>query len=71
MAKVVGFLKCQNIESSRKWFQDNLGVSSEWGAMFSFKHDPTGRKSPTAWIMDPVLAYRLVITPAKGAVTFV
>ena len=43
MAKVVGlggvFLKCQNIDATRQWFEDNLGVGGDWGAMFPFKHD--------------------------------
>jgi len=43
MAKVVGlggvFLKCQDIDRTRQWFIDNLGVGGEWGAMFPFKND--------------------------------
>ena len=43
MAKVVGlggvFLKCQNIDHTRQWFMDNLGIGGDWGAMFPFKHD--------------------------------
>jgi catechol 2,3-dioxygenase-like lactoylglutathione lyase family enzyme len=57
MAKVVGlggvFLKCQHIDETRKWFEDNLGVSREWGAMFPFKNDdPEGFSTLCAFKAD-------------------
>lgn len=47
MARVTGlggiFYKVADTAATTKWYQDNLGVGGEWGAMFSFKgDDPEG-----------------------------
>ncbi|MEO8142556.1 MAG: VOC family protein [Sphingomicrobium sp.] len=47
MAKVTGlggiFYKVADTAATTKWYQDNLGVGGEWGAMFPFKgDDPEG-----------------------------
>ena len=43
MARVTGlggiFYKARNVEKSRAWYQEILGVGGEWGAMFPFKKD--------------------------------
>jgi len=43
MAKVTGlggvFYKVADTAATTKWYQDNLGVGGEWGAMFPFKSD--------------------------------
>lgn len=43
MARVTGlggvFLKIEDLEASRAWYRDTLGLSGEWGAMFPFKDD--------------------------------
>lgn len=43
MARVTGlggvFLKCENIDVTRQWFQEKLGIGGDWGAMFPFKND--------------------------------
>jgi catechol 2,3-dioxygenase-like lactoylglutathione lyase family enzyme len=43
MAKVTGlggiFYKVADPEATRDWYQENLGVGGEWGAMFPFKKD--------------------------------
>ena len=43
MAKVTGlggiFYKVANPDSTRAWYQENLGIGGEWGAMFPFKKD--------------------------------
>jgi catechol 2,3-dioxygenase-like lactoylglutathione lyase family enzyme len=43
MAKVTGlggiFYKVADPDSTRAWYQDNLGIGGEWGAMFPFKND--------------------------------
>ncbi len=43
MAKVTGlggiFYKVADTAATTKWYQDNLGVGGEWGAMFPFKDD--------------------------------
>lgn len=43
MAKVTGlggiFYKVGDTVATQKWYQDNLGVGGEWGAMFPFKED--------------------------------
>jgi len=47
MAKVTGlggvFYKVADTAATQAWYQDNLGVGGEWGAMFPFKnYDPDG-----------------------------
>ena len=47
MAKVTGlggiFYKVADTAATQAWYQDNLGVGGEWGAMFPFKaDDPEG-----------------------------
>jgi catechol 2,3-dioxygenase-like lactoylglutathione lyase family enzyme len=47
MAKVTGlggvFYKVADPEKTRAWYQANLGVGGQWGAMFPFKgDDPEG-----------------------------
>ena len=47
MAKVTGlggvFYKVADIEATRAWYQEKLGVGGDWGAMFPFKaDDPEG-----------------------------
>jgi catechol 2,3-dioxygenase-like lactoylglutathione lyase family enzyme len=43
MARVTGlggiFYKVSDPERSRAWYQENLGIGGEWGAMFPFKKD--------------------------------
>ncbi len=43
MAKITGlggiFYKVADPDATRAWYQDNLGVGGEWGAMFPFKDD--------------------------------
>ena len=43
MAKVTGlggiFYKVADTAATQKWYQDNLGVGGEWGAMFPYKND--------------------------------
>ena len=43
MAKVTGlggiFYKVADTATTQKWYQDNLGVGGEWGAMFPYKKD--------------------------------
>lgn len=43
MAKITGlggiFYKVADPDATRAWYQDNLGVGGEWGAMFPFKRD--------------------------------
>ena len=45
MARVTGlggiFIKVADTAATQKWYQDNLGVGGEWGAMFPFKGDDT------------------------------
>jgi catechol 2,3-dioxygenase-like lactoylglutathione lyase family enzyme len=47
MARVTGlggiFYKVADTAATQAWYQDNLGVGGEWGAMFPFKaDDPEG-----------------------------
>ena len=47
MARVTGlggiFYKVADTDRTKAWYQDNLGVGGEWGAMFPFKaDDPEG-----------------------------
>ena len=43
MARVTGlggvFYKVADPDKTRAWYQDNLGIGGEWGAMFPFKSD--------------------------------
>ena len=43
MARITGlggiFYKVEDPDRTRAWYQDNLGIGGEWGAMFPFKHD--------------------------------
>ena len=43
MAKVTGlggiFYKVADTAATQKWYQDNLGIGGEWGAMFPYKKD--------------------------------
>ena len=43
MAKVTGlggiFYKVADTAATQAWYQENLGVGGEWGAMFPFKND--------------------------------
>ena len=43
MARVTGlggiFYKVSDLERTKAWYQENLGVGGEWGAMFPFKQD--------------------------------
>ena len=43
MAKVTGlggiFYKVADTAATQKWYQDNLGVAGDYGAMFPFKQD--------------------------------
>lgn len=43
MARVTGlgglFYKVADTAATTKWYQDNLGVGGEWGAMFPFRDD--------------------------------
>ena len=46
MAKITGlggiFYKVADPDATRAWYQENLGIGGEWGAMFPFKGDPEG-----------------------------
>ncbi|MBV9932593.1 MAG: VOC family protein [Alphaproteobacteria bacterium] len=46
MAKVTGlgglFYKVDDVERTKRWYQEMLGVGGEWGAMFQFADDPGG-----------------------------
>ena len=43
MAKVTGlggiFYKVADTAATQSWYEENLGVGGEWGAMFPFKND--------------------------------
>ena len=43
MARITGlggiFYKVADPEATRAWYQDNLGIGGDWGAMFPFKKD--------------------------------
>ena len=43
MARISGlggvFYKVADPEATQAWYQDNLGIGGEWGAMFPFKQD--------------------------------
>ena len=43
MARVTGlgglFYKVADPAAPRRWYQDSLGIGSDWGAMFPFKED--------------------------------
>ena len=43
MARITGlggvFHKVEDVDRTRKWFEDNLGIGGDWGAMFPFKND--------------------------------
>lgn len=43
MARVTGlggiFYKVADPQATRVWYQENLGIGGEWGAMFAFKQD--------------------------------
>ena len=43
MARITGlggiFYKVVDPEKSRAWYQENLGIGGEWGAIFPFKED--------------------------------
>ena len=43
MARITGlggiFYKVADPDATRAWYQDNLGIGGEWGAMFPFKKD--------------------------------
>ena len=43
MARITGlggvFYRVADPEKSRSWYQENLGIGGEWGAMFPFKRD--------------------------------
>ena len=43
MALITGlggvFYKVADPEKTRRWYQDNLGIGGEWGAMFPYKKD--------------------------------
>ena len=43
MARITGlggiFYKSADPVKTRAWYQDNLGIGGEWGAMFPFKQD--------------------------------
>ena len=47
MARVTGlgglFYKVADPAATRRWYQDSLGIGSEWGAMFPFKEDAADR----------------------------
>ena len=46
MARVKGlggvFYKVADLEKTRNWYQETLGVGAEWGAMFPFAGDADG-----------------------------
>ena len=46
MARVTGlggvFYKVADLEKTRNWYQETLGVGGEWGAMFPFAGDADG-----------------------------
>ena len=43
MAKVTGlggvFYKVADVDATKAWYQEMLGVGGDWGAMFAFKDD--------------------------------
>ena len=43
MARITGvggiFYKVADPDTTRQWYQQNLGIGGEWGAMFPFKKD--------------------------------
>ena len=43
MARITGlggvFVKVADPEKTKAWYQENLGIGGEWGAMFPFKKD--------------------------------
>jgi catechol 2,3-dioxygenase-like lactoylglutathione lyase family enzyme len=43
MARVTGlggiFYKVSDVARTRGWYQENLGIGGDWGAMFPFKRD--------------------------------
>ena len=43
MARVTGlggiFYKVADPDATKAWYEDNLGIGGEWGAMFPFKND--------------------------------
>ncbi len=43
MARITGlggiFYRVADPEATRAWYQENLGIGGEWGAMFPFKKD--------------------------------
>jgi len=43
MARITGlggiFYKVEDIDKTRAWYQEKLGIGGEWGAMFPFKND--------------------------------
>ena len=43
MARITGlggvFYKVEDPDKTRAWYQENLGIGGEWGAMFPFKKD--------------------------------
>ena len=43
MARITGlggvFYKAADPDRTRAWYQENLGIGGEWGAMFPFKND--------------------------------
>ena len=43
MARITGlggiFYKVADPDATRAWYQENLGIGGEWGAMFSFNKD--------------------------------
>ena len=45
MARITGlggiFYKVADPDGTRAWYQENLGIGGEWGAMFPFKKDDT------------------------------
>ena len=57
MAKVTGlgglFYKAADPAATRAWYQETLGIGSEWGAMFAFKDDsPDGFALLTPFAID-------------------
>jgi catechol 2,3-dioxygenase-like lactoylglutathione lyase family enzyme len=46
MAKVTGlggvFYKVADVERTKRWYKETLGLGGEWGIMFQFKDDPEG-----------------------------
>lgn len=43
MARITGlggiFIKAADPAATRRWYQDNLGIGGEWGAVFAHKND--------------------------------